>query len=82
MPEWWLRLKDGRGWIPYRIPDGLEPIVEPAGDINKLVLTRVESLIGNYGHKITFGLLVKKSVDGNDTVWVLQSVQKEITLQL
>lgn len=78
-PEWYLKLQDGRGWIPYRadLPGGKVEVVEPAGEKNKFVISNVESLIGNSGHKVTFGLLVEM---GSRTEFGLQDTRKTIKL--
>ena len=40
-------------------------MLQPVGDTKKVIITTVESLIGNYGHKVTFGLLLKKDGAGD-----------------
>ena len=67
-------------WAPFRVPIGGDKdangnatsinatwvdVLEPVGDRNKVIITTVESLIGNYGHKCTFGLLLKKDGPGD-----------------
>lgn len=92
-PEWYLKTKDG--WIPYRTSIGgvEQDVVEPAGLPLKCMITSVESLVGNFGHKITFGLLMESassdgitggSCNGNSLrkKYALQEGRKRIDLNL
>ncbi|CAD7949190.1 unnamed protein product [Amoebophrya sp. A25] len=83
-PEWFLKLQSGRGWIPYRVSHfGVEQdVVEPAGVPTKCLVTSVESLVGNFGHKVTFGLLVDMPDIGSGKKYALQEGRKRIELDL
>ncbi|CAD7926574.1 unnamed protein product [Amoebophrya sp. A120] len=96
-PEWYLKLQKlpnskQEGWIPYRasIAGVEQDTVKPRGEPDKCMITCVESLVGNYGHKITFGLLVEAPNAGSSSSssgmhgrrYALQEGRKRIELNL
>lgn len=61
--EWYLKLYDGRGWIPYRGKSREkddDAVVKLSGERDKFMISDIEDLKeGGSGHKVTVGLLVK-----------------------
>lgn len=72
------------GWVPYRITKRVEEggeefehyTVVPAGNNSKVLITKVQSLVGTKGHKITFGLLVAE--DRARRVYALEDGGKRV----